>query len=80
MNKVMLLVLVVMLTACAKSEPTETVASLMAHPDRLREVEQQCADDANIPAVKCNAAFKARHRLFMGNGPQYTPPKHAPKF
>lgn len=80
MNKVAPLVLVLILAACGKSESTETVTSLMAHPDRLREVEQQCADDTNMPAAECNAASKARHRLFLGNGPQYTPPKDVPKF
>lgn len=81
MTKIMLLLLAVTLAACSKSGPTDTVESLAAHPDRLREVEQQCANsDAKMPAAECNAASEARHRLFMGNGGQYTPPKTAPKF
>ncbi len=81
MNKIMLLLLVVTLAACSKSGPTDTVESLAAHPDRLREVEQQCASsDATIPAAECNAASEARHRLFMGSGAQYRPPKDSPKF
>lgn len=82
MNKIMLFLLAaVILTACSKASPTDTVESLAAHPDRLHEVEQQCANsDVKIPAAECNAASEARHRLFIGNGAQYTPPKAAPKF
>lgn len=81
MNKIMLLLLFVILAACSKAAPTDTVESLAAHPDRLREVERQCANsDAKIPTAECNTASEARHRLFMGNGPQYTPSKDTPKF
>jgi len=70
-----------LLVACGKAAPADTVESLVAHPDHLREVEKQCADDyAKMGAAECNAASEARHRLFMGNGPQYTPPKEPPKF
>lgn len=81
MNKIMLLLLAVSLAACSKAASTDTVESLAAHPDRLREVEQQCANnDAKIPTAECTVASEARHRLFMSNGVQYTPPKTAPKF
>lgn len=70
-----------LLVACGNAPPADTVESLVAHPDHLREVEKQCADDyAKMGAAECNAASEARHRLFMGNGPQYTPPKEPPKF
>ncbi|RDS85037.1 hypothetical protein DWU98_03625 [Dyella monticola] len=70
-----------LLVACSKAPPTDTVDSLVAHPDHLREVEKRCADDyAKMGAAECNAASEARHRLFMGNGPQYTPPKKPPTF
>lgn len=81
MNKIILIAVALLLSACGKSTPTNTAESLLAHPDRLREVEQRCANsDAKMPAAECNAATQARHRLFMGNGPQYTPSKDAPKF
>ncbi|MEK6419353.1 MAG: EexN family lipoprotein [Burkholderia gladioli] len=81
MNKIMLLMLILALDACGKSTPADTVESLVAHPERLREVEQQCANNNEKALVaECNAASEARHRLFMGNGPQYTPSKDAPKF
>ncbi|MFM0718926.1 EexN family lipoprotein [Paraburkholderia strydomiana] len=70
-----------LLAACGKATPADTVNSLVAHPDHLREVEKQCADDyAKMGSAECNNASEARHRLFMGNGPQYTPPKDQPKF
>ncbi|AXV81651.1 EexN family lipoprotein [Ralstonia solanacearum] len=81
MNKIVPLMLATMLTACGKTEAQDTVESLMAHPDRLREVEQRCANhDTSMTAVECNVASEARHRLFIGSGPQYTPSKDAPKF
>ncbi|MGV8822538.1 EexN family lipoprotein, partial [Pseudomonas aeruginosa] len=42
MNKIVLILLAAMLTACDKSEPTETVAALAANPERLKELRQQC--------------------------------------
>jgi len=81
MYKVVLVVMICMLVACSKAVSTDTVGALVAHPDRLREVEQQCDNDyAKMGAAECNAASEARHRLFLGNGPQYTPPKKAPKY
>lgn len=81
MNKIILLLLAATLAACSKAAPTDTMETLATHPDRLHEVEQQCAsNDAKMPAAECTAASEARHRLFMGNGGQYTPPKTDPKF
>ncbi len=81
MNKIGVVLMTAVLGACSRAAPTDTVDSLVAHPNRLREVEQQCANDyAKMGVAECNAASEARHRLFVGNGPQYTPPKKAPKF
>lgn len=81
MNRIVLFAFALVLGACGKSASPDTVESLVSHPDRLREVEQRCANgDEEMPAAECNAASEARHRLFIGNGPQYTPPKDAPKF
>lgn len=82
MTKVPLMIAVALLAGCGPSQPKDTVESLVAHPDHLREVEQQCANDyAKVGAAECNAASEARHRLFMGNGkPAYTPSKETPKF
>lgn len=81
MKQILLLTIIVMLTACGKAGPTDTVDSLVAHPDRLRDVEKQCAENyAKMGAAECDTASEARHRLFIGNGAQYTPPKAPPKF
>ncbi len=74
-----------LLAACNKPEPTDTVESLMANPDRLKEVRAQCkANHAKVGDALCNRAAEATRRRFMGNGTPYTPvppaaPASAPK-
>jgi len=81
MRRTSMVLMALALAACSRATPTDTVDALVAHPDRLRQVEQQCANDvAKAGTAECNAASEARHRLFLGNGPQYTPPKTPPKF
>jgi hypothetical protein len=36
---------ILMLAACGKAAPTDTVDSLVAHPDRLKEVQRLCQED-----------------------------------
>lgn len=79
------LLLIVMLTACNQSEPTastETVESLFANPERLKELREQCkADRAKLGDALCNAVAEATRRRFMGDGKvPYTPSKESPKF
>ncbi|WP_202635920.1 EexN family lipoprotein [Rugosibacter aromaticivorans] len=63
-----------LLAACSKPEPADTVESLMAHPDRLKEVRAQCkADHAKVGNALCNMAAEATRRRFMGSGTPYTP-------
>ncbi|BCF95033.1 EexN family lipoprotein [Paraburkholderia largidicola] len=80
MNKIAAFLFVALLSSCGNSERIDTVESLVANPDRLREVEQKCASDAKALSAECNAASEARHQLFVGNGPQYTPSKSTPRF
>ena len=81
MNRIILMMLAALLAACGKSEPTDPVESLLADTQRLHKVERQCAEnDAKVSKEECSAANQARRRLFMGSGPQYTPPKTVPKF
>lgn len=82
MNKRILLVLAVTLTACGKSAPTETVESLAANPERLKELRQQCQTDrAKLGDEFCNRVAAATNRRFFGDGKTpYNPPKEAPKF
>jgi len=82
MNKSMLLILAVALTACGKSQPTETVESLVANPERLKELREQCKTDrAKLGDELCNRVAEATNRRFFGDGKTpYNPPKEAPKF
>jgi len=73
------LLLAIVLTACGQSAPTDTVDSLAANPERLKELRQQCkADRAKLGDALCNAVAEATRKRFMGNGTPYTP-ESAPK-
>lgn len=73
------LMLTVVLTACGQSAPTDTVESLAANPERLKELRAQCkADHAKLGDALCNAVAEATRKRFMGNGTPYTP-EPAPK-
>jgi hypothetical protein len=55
------------LVACGSSKPADTVDSLAANPDRLKEVMQQChVDHVKIGDGECNAASEAFRRRFIG--------------
>ena len=79
MKMITALMLVALLTACSQSAPTETVESLAANPERLKELRQQCkADRAKLGDALCNAVAEATHKRCIGNGTPYTP-EPAPK-
>ena len=63
------------LAACRQSSPTFTVESLLANPERLKEVRCLCKEDhAKMGDATCNAASEAFRRRFMGDGKgKYTP-------
>ncbi len=79
MKKTSLLLLALALTACEKPAPTDTVESLVANPERLKEVERLCKQDhTKMGDALCNAASEARRRRFMGDGKgKYTPQQPA---
>ncbi len=72
------------LQACGPKEsvspPFETVESLAANPERLRELRAQCqADHAKVGDAQCNAVAEATRRRFFGSGgPVYTPSASPP--
>ncbi|MDI1251717.1 EexN family lipoprotein [Thermomonas sp.] len=74
-----------LLAACNKPASTESVESLVANPERLKEVRAQCkADHAKAGDALCSMAAEATRRRFMGSGTPYTPappvtPRSAPK-
>jgi hypothetical protein len=82
MNKGILLIFLAALTACGKSEPIETVDALVANPERLKELRQQCkADRPKLGDELCNRVAEATNRRFFGDGKApYNPPKKTPKF
>lgn len=91
MKKIIPLLLAAALVACSKSEPpatndrsasTETVESLVANPERLKALRQQCKTDrARLGDELCNRVADATNRRFLGDGETpYTPPKEQPKF
>lgn len=70
-----------LLAACNKPEPTESVESLMANPERLKVVRAQCkADHTKVGDALCTMAAEATRRRFMGSGTPYTtaPPATPP--
>ena len=70
MNKV-LLIMVTTLTACGQSRPSETVDFLVAHPDRIKELQRQCKEDrAKVGDEHCMRAAEAANRRFFGDRPE----------
>ena len=68
MNRVMLLMLTAALTACGPSQPSETVDYLVAHPDRIKELQRQCKEDrAKVGDELCVRAAEADNRRFFGD-------------
>ena len=70
MNKVVLLMLAATLSACGPSQPSETVDFLVAHPDRIKEIQRQCKEDrAKVGDELCvRAAEAAKRVLVAGRG------------
>ena len=67
---VMALVSALLLAACGKPAPIESVASLVANPDRLKELRAQCkADHAKVGDAQCNAVAEATRQRFMRAAP-----------
>lgn len=83
MNKLFILAVVtstLLIAACNKPASIESVESLVANPERLKELRAQCkADHAKVGDAQCNAVAEATRRRFFGSGgPKYTPPASSP--
>lgn len=62
------------LGACSDKAPNDTVESLLANPERLKELRVQCkANHAQVGDATCNAVSEATRQRFMGAGTPYTP-------
>lgn len=71
-----------LLSACGKSQSTETVESLVADPERLKLLREQCKTErAKLGDELCDRVAEATKRRFFGDGKvPYNPPKESPKF
>ncbi|OGB17691.1 MAG: entry exclusion lipoprotein TrbK [Burkholderiales bacterium RIFCSPLOWO2_12_67_14] len=71
-----------MLSACGKSQPTETVESLAADPDRLKQLREQCKTErAKLGDELCDRVAEATKKRFFGDGKvPYNPTNESPKF
>lgn len=70
MNKVLLLVLPTVLTACGPSQPSETADALVANPDRIKEIQRLCKEDrSKVGDELCLRAAEAAKRRFFGERP-----------
>src|SRR5690625_5808522 len=80
MKKIILLLFVTGLTACGQPEPSETVESLAANPERLKELRQQCRlDRAKLGDALCNRVAEATRKRFYCDGEEpYTPQENQP--
>lgn len=71
MNKAMLLMVAVALTACGPSQPSETVDTLVANPERIKEIQRLCKEDrAKVGDELCLRAAEAAKRRFFGDRPE----------
>lgn len=69
MKQLLVIVFALWVAACGKSTPADTVESLVANPDRLKELRAQCkADHAKVGDAVCGAVSEATRRRFMGDG------------
>ncbi|MEQ6438164.1 EexN family lipoprotein [Comamonas sp. w2-DMI] len=92
MKKIIPFLLAAVLSACGQSEAPQkttdseaaipTVEELVANPERLKELRQQCKTDrSKLGDVLCNRVTEATRKRFYGDGETpYTPPKEPPKF
>jgi hypothetical protein len=80
MKKIGMLLLALFLFACKIPAPTDTVESLVANLERLKEVERLCREDhGKMGDALCNTASEARRRRFMGDGKGKYTPQPAPQ-
>ena len=80
LNMILAALAALLLVACGKPAPIESVESLVANPEGLKELRAQCkADHAKVGDAQCNAVAEAtRRRFFSTDGPKYTPPASPP--
>ena len=80
LSMILAAVAALLLVACGKPASIESVESLVANPERLKELRAQCkADHAKVGDAQCNAVAEAtRQRFFGTDGPKHTQPASPP--
>jgi hypothetical protein len=70
------------LSACGKPQPTDSLESLVADPERLKLLREQCKTErTRLGDELCDRVAEATKRRFFGDGKvPYNPPKESPKF
>lgn len=64
-------VLAALLSACGPSQPDDTVDSLTADPERIKEIRQLCREDrSKVTDELCLRAAEAAKRRFFGDRPE----------
>jgi hypothetical protein len=79
MKKIGIVLLALTLTSCDKSAPVDTVESLAANPERLKEIQRLCKEDPSKMGTACNTASEAFRRRFTGKGQANYTPAPAPQ-
>lgn len=87
MKHYLMLTTAMLLTACGEPTPTptlptDTVESLVADPERRRELREQCRlNSTAVGDEVCARVAEATNRVFFNDGEvPYTPPEDPPKF
>lgn len=66
--------LTMLLAGCSPSPAADTVDSLAANPERLKEVRRQCREEREkVSDALCAHAAEAFNRRFLGKQPQKSP-------
>lgn len=59
------------LASCGSAQPSETVDFLVAHPERIKEIQRLCKEDrAKVGDELCLRAAEAAKRRFFGDRPE----------
>lgn len=81
MRTVSIIAIALLLAGCGPSQPAgttgtvDTVDSLAANPDRLKEVRRQCREErAQVSDALCANAAQAFNRRFLGDRPAQKSP------
>jgi conjugative transfer region protein TrbK len=80
LSMILTAVAAMLLFACSRPAAIESVESLVANPERLKELRAQCkTEHATVGDEQCNAVAEATRRRFFGSGgPKHTPEALAP--